>query len=264
MTRRERTETRTRSLAAVAASLAGVALLAACVPSRTLRVDLEPQGLRIDGHECGPLILNPSDGYLDFPDSLYSPGDRQGMGYPRVEPLWRLATGKPGASAVELRCDTNLRFMLLKPLLRSLAQAGVATVALGDRQGRNVEVKLLDPSEAKPLFHDSLIQVQILEGAFLVGAGVAPVPQEPGLYESFSLQPAPLAERPMHAGEPRAAAWNWVDSAVAAEHRSRGQARLLEIQPHPMTRIGEVLGLARHLAGGQGTLPLAILGNLPR
>jgi len=252
-----------RSLPVVAAPLAA-AFLTACAPSRTLRVDLEPQGLWIDGHKSGPLVINPSDGFLDFPDSLYSPGDRQGMGNPRVEPLWRLATGKPGTAAVELRCDTGLPFMLLKPLLRSLAQAGVATVALGDRQGRNVEVKLLAPSEAKPLFHDSLIQVQVLEDAFLIGAGVAPVPQVPGLYESFSLQPAPLAERPTNAGEPRATAWNWVDSIVAAEHRSRGQARILEIQPHPKTRIGEVLGLARHLAGGRSALPLAILGNLPR
>jgi hypothetical protein len=56
----------------------------------------------------------------------------------------------------------------------------------------------------------------------------------------------------------------WADSVVVTLRRDRRQARLLVIEPHPKVRIGQLLGLAGHLAKGEGALPLAILGNLPR
>lgn len=236
----------------------GVAgILTACSQSRSLRVDLDSNGLRIDGRKLGPLVVNAQDGYLDFPDSLY-PQERWLPKDYRVEPLRQLVASLDSPE-VEIRCAPELGFGLVKPLLRAVAQAGVRKAKLCQLE-KCVEISLRDPSEATDRFHDSLVQLQMIEDSLSIASGVAPVPEDPALRDGASWHPAFVSGRRVPVGTLTKADLDWGASQVDSTWRSHPQIRLLELEPHPKIKMREVQRMAEALA--KSGLTLAILGNV--
>lgn len=229
--------------------------LVGCSKAQNMRVDLDANSLRIQGRMAAPLVTNRQDGFLDFPDSLYPP-NRQNPNDHRVEPLRRYLANLD-SPVVELRCAPDLRFVLVKPLLRAVAQSGVSEAKLCDLQGPCMEILLRDRSESATRFHDSILLVQVLEDSLVVGTGVAPIPDNPALREGALWQPVFLAGRRL--GVSHNTDGQWADSLAGATRRRNRGIRLLILEPHPKVQVGKVLELARTLA--KVGLPLAILGN---
>lgn len=231
--------------------------LVGCSQSRSLHIDLDSSGVKVDGRKLGPLVVNAQDGYLDFPDSLYPQERREPKEY-RVESL-RLLVASTESPVVEIRCAPELRFVLVKPLLRAVAQAGVRNAKLCQLE-KCVEISLLDRSEAADRFQDSLVQMQMFEDSLLIGSGVAPFPEDPALRDGASWQPAFVSGRRISPGRLEQADLDWGASQVDSTWRSQSRIRLLELEPHPKIKMREVQRMAAALA--KSGLPLAILGNV--
>ncbi|MCB9495791.1 MAG: hypothetical protein H6686_02785 [Fibrobacteria bacterium] len=218
-------------------------------------MDLDSSGLRIDGRMLGPLVVNAQDSFLDFPDSLY-PQDRRMPKDDRVEPL-RQFVARLDSPVLEIHCAPELVFGLVKPLLRAIAQAGVRMVKLCE-QGKCVEIRLWDRSEASERFQDSIVQLQLLEDSLVVGSGIAPIPEDPALRDGASWHPEFLTGR--RRGDTPNADGKWADALVGTTRRRYPRIRLVVLEPHPRIRMGEVQVLAEWLA--KSGLPLAVLGNV--
>ncbi len=244
-------------MGSLACAIACLFCLVGCTKDRSLRVDLDSSGLWIDGQMLGPLVVNAQDGYLDFPDSLY-PQERWLPKDYRVEPLRQLVASLDSPE-VEIRCAPELGFGLVKPLLRAVAQAGVRNAKLCEQE-RCVKISLRDRSEAADRFQDSLVQIQMFEDSLLIGSGVAPFPEDPALRDGASWRPAFVSGRRISPGRLEQADLDWVASQVDSTWRSQSRIRLLELEPHPKIKMGEVQRMAAALA--KSGLPLAILGNV--
>lgn len=105
-------------------------------PQETSVISVSATALLLDGREICPIIVNPKDGYPDYPDSVWS-------GF-FIEPLKvALAKVKDNGKAIEainpskpfkgeilLHADRSIPFATLKPVLRSAGNAGFRQVKI--------------------------------------------------------------------------------------------------------------------------------------
>jgi len=105
-------------------------------PQELSVISVSAKSLLLDGKEICPVIVNPKDGYPDFPDSVWS-------GF-FIEPLKvaldkvkdngkaieAINPSKPFKGEILLHADRNIPFATLKPVLRSAGNAGFRQVKI--------------------------------------------------------------------------------------------------------------------------------------
>lgn len=105
-------------------------------PAEVSVISVSKDALLLDGKEICPVIVNPKDGFPDFPDSVWS-------GF-FIEPLKvaldkvkdngkaieAINPGKPFKGEILLHADRNIPFATLKPVLRSAGNAGFRQVKI--------------------------------------------------------------------------------------------------------------------------------------
>lgn len=105
-------------------------------PAELSVISVSAKALLLDGKEICPVIVNPKDGYPDFPDSVWS-------GFflaPLKEALDKVKDNgkaieainpsKPFKGEILLHADRNIPFATLKPVLRSAGNAGFRQVKI--------------------------------------------------------------------------------------------------------------------------------------
>lgn len=105
-------------------------------PQELSVISVSRTSLLLDGKEICPVIINPKDGFPDFPDSVWS-------GF-FLEPLKvaldkvkdngkaieAINPSKPFKGEILLHADRNIPFATLKPVLRSAGNAGFRQVKI--------------------------------------------------------------------------------------------------------------------------------------
>jgi len=105
-------------------------------PGEVSVVSLSPHALLLDGKEILPVIVNPKDGQLDFPDTAYSGFELSAL----KSALGKIAENGKAVEAINptkkfkgeiiIHADHNVPFAVLKPVMRSSGNAGFRTLKI--------------------------------------------------------------------------------------------------------------------------------------
>ena len=105
-------------------------------PGEVSIVSLSPSALLLDGKQILPVIVNPKDGQLDFPDSAYSgfelPDLKDALGKiaDNARAVEEINPSKKFKGEIIIHADHNVPFAVLKPVMRSAGNAGFRTLKI--------------------------------------------------------------------------------------------------------------------------------------
>jgi len=99
-------------------------------------ISLSKDQLLLDGKPICPVIVNPKDGFPDFPDSVWSGffisplKDALDKVKENAEAIAKIDPSKPFSGEILLDADRRIPFATLKPVLRSAGNAGFRQIKI--------------------------------------------------------------------------------------------------------------------------------------
>jgi len=105
-------------------------------PGEVSVLSLSPKAVLLDGREILPVIVNPKDGQLDFPDSAYSGfelpllKDALGKISENAKAVEKINPSKKFKGEIIIHADRGVPFAVLKPVMRSAGNAGFRTLKI--------------------------------------------------------------------------------------------------------------------------------------
>ena len=105
-------------------------------PQEVSVISVSKNELLLDGRVICPVIINPKDGYPDFPDSVWSGFFIEPLkaALDKVkengEAIARINPSRPFRGEILLHADRRLPFATLKPVMRSAGNAGFRQIKI--------------------------------------------------------------------------------------------------------------------------------------
>lgn len=105
-------------------------------PQEVSVISVSKNELLLDGRVICPVIINPKDGYPDFPDSVWSGFfiEPLKVALDKVkengEAIARINPSRPFRGEILLHADRRLPFATLKPVMRSAGNAGFRQIKI--------------------------------------------------------------------------------------------------------------------------------------
>jgi biopolymer transport protein ExbD len=105
-------------------------------PKELSVMSLSKDMLLLDGKPICPVIVNPKDGYPDFPDSVWSGffiaplKDALDKVKENAQAIEKINPGRPFKGEIILHADRRIPFATIKPVLRSAGNAGFRQIKI--------------------------------------------------------------------------------------------------------------------------------------